>query len=84
LFEVIAILLDGGNVIADGLGALDIGLQQIMLLYFHGKLLLGRVRGRGKPPTVSRQGDVREHEKNHAGENYPFPKCEIAPHQVLE
>jgi hypothetical protein len=84
LFEVIAILLDGRNVIADGLGALDIGFQKIMLPYFDGKLLLGRVRGRGKLPTIGRQGNIREHEKNHATENDSFPQCEIAPHQVLE
>jgi hypothetical protein len=55
-----------------------------MLPCFDGKLLLGRVRGRGKLPTIGRQGNIREHEKNHAGENYSFPQCEVAPHQVLE
>jgi hypothetical protein len=81
---VIAILLDGRNVIANVLCALDIGPQKIMLLFLDGKLLLGHMQGRGKFPTVSRQDDIREHENNHAGENDSLPQCEIASHQVLE
>jgi hypothetical protein len=81
---MIAVFLYGGNVVADVLGALDIGLQESMLPCLYGKLLLGRLRGRGKFPTVSRQGDIGNHKKNNAGENDSFPQCEIALHQVLE
>jgi hypothetical protein len=84
LLETIAILLDGRDVLADGLGALDVGFQEIVLFCFDGKLLLRRVRGGGKLPTVSRQSDIRDDDKNHATENDSFPQCEVAPHQVLE
>src|SRR5713101_2855705 len=84
LFEVIAILLDGGNVIADFLGAVDALLQEVMQLILGGELFAWRVRSRGKLPTVSRKANIREDEKHHGDKNNSFPQSEILPHQVLE
>jgi hypothetical protein len=83
LFEAIAIFLDGGNAIADRLSAPNIGSQKILLRYFL-DTVLGRVGGGGKLPTVSRQGDIGKHKNSDATENDSFPRCEIAPHQLLE
>ena len=81
---MIAVFLDCGNVLADALGAIDFSFQEIVLLCFHCKLLLWRVRGGGKPPTVGGKRDIREDEKNHTAENHSFPQSEVAPHQILE
>ena len=83
MFEAIAIFLDGGNVIADRLGASNISPQKILLRYFLGAVL-GCMRGGRKLPAVGRQGDIREDEESHAPENTSFPRCEIATHQLLE
>jgi hypothetical protein len=84
LFEVIAILLDGGDVIADFLGVVDALFQERMQLSLGGELFVWCVRSRGKLPTVSRKANIREDEKHHGDKNDPFPQGEIVPHQVLE
>jgi hypothetical protein len=84
MFKAITIFLDGGNIIANGLGALDIGSQEVLRPNSHGPRLPDRAGCGGEFPTVGSQGNIREDKKSHAAENDPLPHCEIAPHQLLE
>ena len=84
MLEALAIFLDVGNIIANGLGALDVGSQEVLWRCFLSAVLRRRVLRRRKLPTVSSQDHVREDKQRHAAENDPLPHSEIAPHQVLE
>src|SRR5580704_2269713 len=82
-FKLIAIAARKGHVVFDGLRRLDVASQNAKLGILLVKFPLWRLRGRGQPPAIDGQSEVRSQEQSEDNKDCALLQCEVAVHQLL-